>query len=256
MDIIPREVTRENGSIMACVSIALCTYNGQRFLQEQLDSIAVQSRLPDELVVCDDGSTDQTLGLLERFRLRAPFPVRLYRNEYNLGATKNFERAIALCEGDVIFLSDQDDCWRSDKIEVMLQVFKNNTQTALVFSNAQVVDADGRSLGYTLWQTLPASSWDLRLVVKGRLFEAQLRGNVPQGATTAFRASFRNLLLPLFYGGSHDAWIVLLLSVAGQYVAIDQPLLVYRRHDSQQAGIAKGFGEKWLRAKAMDRRYF
>src|SRR5918996_5112957 len=107
----------------AGVSVALCTYQGEKYLQEQLDSIAGQLRPPNEVVVCDDGSTDGTLGILDRFRSRAPFPVRVYVNEKQLGPTKNFERAIAHCEGALIFLSDQDDVWHPEKLSTLVPIF-------------------------------------------------------------------------------------------------------------------------------------
>ena len=86
------------------------TYNGGPYLREQLDSIAAQTHLPDELVVCDDDSTDRTVAILEDFAATAPFPVRVYVNPKNLGTAKNFERAIGLATGEVIALADQDDC--------------------------------------------------------------------------------------------------------------------------------------------------
>src|SRR3954470_17842517 len=92
-------------------SVAMCTYNGARFLGEQLASVAAQTRPPDELVVCDDRSTDETASLVRDFAAAAPFRVRLHVNERNLGSTRNFERAVSLCEGDLIALSDQDDEW-------------------------------------------------------------------------------------------------------------------------------------------------
>src|SRR5213080_381833 len=100
----------------ATLSVALCTYNGAAYLGEQLDSIVAQSRPPDELVVCDDGSTDETVEVLETFLAEAPFPVRLQRNEANLGFVKNFEQAISLCTGDFVALSDQDDVWMPGKL--------------------------------------------------------------------------------------------------------------------------------------------
>ncbi|MBC7931137.1 MAG: glycosyltransferase, partial [Rubrivivax sp.] len=93
------------------LSIAMCTYDGGRYLAEQLASIAAQTRAPDELVVCDDRSRDETTSIVRRFAETAPFPVRLYVNEQNLGSTRNFEKAIGLCEGELIALSDQDDVW-------------------------------------------------------------------------------------------------------------------------------------------------
>ncbi len=93
------------------ISIALCTYNGERFLNQQLASMAQQTRLPDELVVCDDRSTDRTLTMVREFAASAPYPVRIFQNEQNLGFAANFERAIRLCQGNLIALSDQDDIW-------------------------------------------------------------------------------------------------------------------------------------------------
>ena len=93
------------------ISVAMCTYNGGKYLREQLISIAKQARLPDELIVCDDVSNDATLQILNEFQKMAPFPIRIHRNGVRLGVTKNFEQAIALCNGDIIALSDQDDVW-------------------------------------------------------------------------------------------------------------------------------------------------
>src|ERR687885_1327551 len=98
------------------VSVAMCTYNGAAFLREQLQSLAAQARTPDELVVCDDASADATVRVVREFAAAAPFPVRLTVNERNLGSTKNFERAISLCAGDLVALSDQDDLWLPAKL--------------------------------------------------------------------------------------------------------------------------------------------
>ena len=108
---------------MASTSIALCTYNGERFLSQQLESLAAQTILPDELVICDDASSDSSLRILEDFAQKAPFIVRIFKNPKNLGYIKNFEKAIGLCSMDVIFLSDHDDYWESEKLNQVLKVF-------------------------------------------------------------------------------------------------------------------------------------
>src|SRR5262249_10160572 len=99
------------------ISIALCTYNGAKYLSSQLESYLAQTCLPDEVVVCDDCSQDETVTILNDFAIRAPFPVRILVNDQNLGSTKNFEKSISLCSGEIIFLSDQDDVWMPNKIE-------------------------------------------------------------------------------------------------------------------------------------------
>ena len=120
------------------VSVALCTYNGAKYLPDQLKSMELQTRKPDELVVCDDRSTDETLDILRAFKKTCLFRVRLYENESNLGSTKNFEKTIRLCHGDIIFLADQDDVWQSGKIERILAAFEEHPDAGYVFSNASM----------------------------------------------------------------------------------------------------------------------
>ena len=121
-------------------SVAMCTYNGAAYLEEQLDSIARQIRLPDELVVCDDNSSDESLRILRSFAARSAFPVRLHSNESNLGSTKNFEKAICLCSGDVIALADQDDVWHPEKLAILEREFSSTPDVGLVFTDAEIVD--------------------------------------------------------------------------------------------------------------------
>src|SRR5271156_421330 len=136
------------------ISVALCTYNGERFLPQQLAGIQQQTRLPDELVVCDDRSTDRTLAMLGEFAAAVSFPVEIISNTETLGSTKNFEQAIRLCGGDLIALSDQDDLWYPNRLERSEQEFMAHPQAGLVFSDADVIDDQNRPLGETLWQQL------------------------------------------------------------------------------------------------------
>ena len=118
------------------LSVAMCTYNGARYVREQLDSIAAQTRPPDELVVCDDGSTDATLAILEGFAAAAPFPVRIHVNPTQLGMPKNFEHAIGLATGAAIALADQDNVWYPHKLERLEQELTRSEAIGLVFSDA------------------------------------------------------------------------------------------------------------------------
>src|SRR4051794_20690690 len=133
------------------LSIALATYNGEAFLEAQLRSLLYQTRLPDEVVVSDDCSEDATLHILEAFAREAPFEVLLLRNAAKLGFVRNFERAIEACTGDVIFLSDQDDVWFSEKVSVVEQAFTKNSDSMVVIHDQQITDAQLRFTGNTLW---------------------------------------------------------------------------------------------------------
>ena len=128
---------------MASTSVALCTYNGERFLSQQLESLAAQTVLPDELVICDDASSDGSIRILEVFAKNAPFIVRIFKNPKNLGYIKNFEQAIGLCSMDVIFLCDQDDYWESEKLNQVLKVFDTEEDVGMVLHGFRKIDLNG-----------------------------------------------------------------------------------------------------------------
>src|ERR1051326_108580 len=223
------------------LSIALCTYNGAVYLKEQLESFAAQTRAPDELVISDDHSTDDTLRLVEEFAATAGFPVRLSVNESNVGTPKNFEKAISLCRGDVILLSDQDDVWHRDKLESVEGIFEAKPQLSLIFSDAEIVDETLRVFEGTLFDWVHFDGQKQRSVKSGRALELQLRENLVLGATVAFRATLKELVLPISGEGPliHDGWIVLLIAAVGEIDFIDRPLLKYRQHSAQQCRVAK-----------------
>jgi hypothetical protein len=227
------------------ISIALCTYNGEAYLAQQLDSIARQTRPPDELVICDDCSTDGTSAMLESFAAAAPFPVRLRRNPRNTGSTPNFEQAIGLCSGEIIALADQDDVWLPHKLALIEAAFARHSQAGLVFSDADVVDDRLHSLGYTLWQSRRFSA---RLQARMRAGDAVgvlLRQNYVTGATMAFRACWRSVVLPISPLWVHDAWIALMLALYAPAALIGTPLIRYRQHTHNQIGGAQRTARQW-----------
>ena len=221
------------------VSVALCTYNGAAYLGEQLASLAGQTRPPDEVVVFDDRSADDSVGLVERFAAAARFPVRVEVNEINLGAAGNFARAVAACRGDLIALCDQDDVWRPDKLTVLERVLAGRPAAGLAFSDADAVDAAGRPLGYRLWDGLGFRPADRRRFAAGDAFGPLLRRNWVTGATAAFRSAYRDLILPIPDGWMHDAWIALMIAAVADCVPVAEPLIRYRQHPAQQIGGEK-----------------
>jgi glycosyltransferase involved in cell wall biosynthesis len=235
------------------ISVAMCTYNGESYVQEQLNSIAAQTRLPDELVICDDRSTDHTREVVERFSYTSPFPVRVFSNDRNLGSTKNFERAIGQCGGDVIALSDQDDVWRRDKLERIQTAFLSSPTAGLVFTDGDVVDESLRPLGYSLWDCFGFTSKRQTQFARRRQLEVFTVTNVSTGATMAFRSEFKPLVLPIpaDNGLLHDGWIALLIAAVADLAFIPEPLIRYRRHSSQQVG-ATMFGSRQLFRRVLE----
>ena len=225
------------------ISVALCTYNGQRFLLEQLASIAQQTRLPDELVVCDDRSDDRTMVIVREFAASVSFPVRIFENERNLGYAANFEVAIRRCDGDLIALTDQDDIWYPTRLERSEQEFNAHPRAGLVFSDADIIDEQGRLTGKTIWQRFGFGGKRKREVLSGN-FTVLAKHRFVTGATVMFRAGLRDRCLPLGAGWIHDEWIVLMAAVFSDLRAIDQPLVRYRFHDSQQVGFRNKFARR------------
>jgi glycosyltransferase involved in cell wall biosynthesis len=224
------------------ISVAMTTYNGAAFLCEQLDSIFAQTRLPDELIVCDDGSTDATLELLRGYSARAPFRMTVVLNEQRRGSTKNFEQAIQLCTGDIIALSDQDDVWYPSKLEAIEQRFESDTGVGLVFTNGDLIDEHGRLLPKNMWKAFRFGPQIQKMLSGPRAFDILLSWPFVTGATAAFCARFRNLLLPIPVEAPtfvHDRWIAVLIGAVGRIGLIHERYIAYRLHSYQQIGVGK-----------------
>lgn len=222
------------------LSVALCTFNGERFLADQLASIRAQERLPDELVACDDGSTDRTVELLRAFAAEAPFRVRIEVNPTRLGTSDNFARAMSLCTGDLIALADQDDVWLSEKLGTLERHLAANPRAGFAFSDAEVVDENLNPLGHTLWQAIGFGKRERARFYTGACdgFSCLLKRDRVTGATLMVRAALRELFLPVPPGWVHDAWIGLVLSALWMGIPEDEPLIRYRQHAGQQIGGA------------------
>ena len=215
-------------------SIAMCTFNGERYLQAQLQSILDQTRHPNELIICDDASRDSTLGIIERFATTAPFKVRIQKNIKNLGYVKNFEQAISLCTHDIVFLCDQDDVWNATKISEVLAIFEADPDVGMVLHNFTNIDGQGQPY------IQPQEQYGLQRLLAEDLPEDIRHHSIqsfllPQsrawcGCMSAFKQSFVNTLLPIFEGKGHDDWIMKIIAPLSEIRFIPQPLIRYRIH--------------------------
>jgi glycosyltransferase involved in cell wall biosynthesis len=222
------------------VSVALCTYNGARYVEAQLRSILQQTVAVGEVVVSDDDSSDGTVALVENVAESAPAAVAfsILRNETGLGVVRNFERAVLATTGDVIALSDQDDVWHPDKLEVVLDVLDRQPDVAFVHTDARLVDAGGEALGATLFEHLEVAADDLVAEQSARGFETLLRRNLATGATVVFRRSLLAHALPFPEEWVHDEWLAIIAAATARVGAVERATVDYRQHDSNEIGVA------------------
>lgn len=219
------------------ISVAMAVYNGERFIGEQLGSLARQQRLPDELVVSDDASTDRTVEIVRDFAARAPFPVRLLIHNQNVGCMKNYERAISECSGDVIFLCDCDDVWYPKKIALTEETLGSHPHAGVAICDADLVDEQSRPIRQRLWPWRGFKVGDETGLAEGTRFDR----SVPcYGPCIAFRGRFKPLVLPLpdgpaFRVAGQDTFITWCIvgAGAGGLALMNTPLLGYRQHSAQ-----------------------
>lgn len=219
-------------------SIALAAYQGERFLSQQLESFVTQSRLPDELCISDDRSTDRTIELVRAFATTAPFPVRLFVNSNGRGANANFENAVSQCAGDVILFSDQDDVWLPAHVEALLAPMEENPAIFAVASDSQFVDERLNLIGSTYGQSDRFPSWlrDATMRTPRNQFELVLRHNMHYGHGMAFRRSLLPLVIPFTETFGYDEWVLLLAAATGFITYASEPLTLQRQHQNQTAG--------------------
>jgi len=217
------------------VSVSMATYNGASYLKQQLDSLAGQVLRPDELVITDDGSTDDSLLIIEEFSHHAPFPVRIFKNETRLGYRGNFIKNASLCQCDLIAFCDQDDVWHPEKLSKIVKIFEN-PEVMLCYHNAQLIDKEGLHIGRADIAKVnplnPPSSihpytWGLGFLLVFHKSLMQLADLWPKSMDTIEPHN------PM----AHDMWIYFLASVFGYIAYIDEDLVYYRQHGQNTVGF-------------------
>jgi len=219
----------------ALVSIALCTYNGEAYLREQLDSIVNQSYPAIELIAVDDCSSDNTLNVLQEYAAKYPF-IKVYVNPENLGYIRNFEKALQLCNGDFIALSDQDDIWDLKKIEKQVNSIGKNL---LIYHDSEFVDQNGQSLHRKMS--------DIMNLYRGDQPEAFLFFNCISGHSVLMKKELRNELLPFPNAYFHDWWMGYVAANLGSIDFISECLVKYRQHQKADTNILKRKRDNTLR---------
>lgn len=222
-------------------SVAMCTYNGEKYIKEQLESIIHQTLPPDEIIICDDGSNDHTISAIKETMRVWRGSWMLVQNEKNLGYKKNFQKAISLCQGDIIYLSDQDDVWDLHKMELMNQIFVECPEVVTVFHDAELVDESLHVLYPSFWRA--SLDFNYREFLTGD-YRKVLDHNVMQGSASAFRRIVFEKARPFPEEAVHDEWLLLVSLLIGKVVPLPKQLLKYRQANNVIGGMPVTFLEK------------
>lgn len=206
------------------VSVCLASYNGEKYIKEQVQSILGQLSFNDELIVSDDGSLDNTLRIIEEFNDQR---VKIYYNQDKKGVVGNFENALKRAKGDYIFLSDQDDVWLPDKVQKCLQVLNH---ADLVVTDCLLTNSDLNIVHPSFFKLYKSRSG----------FFKNLWRNTYVGACVAFKKELLNIVLPI--PGNlpvyHEGWIASLADLKGKVIFLNEPLMLFRRHESNASFTA------------------
>ncbi len=213
--------------------VILATYNGERYIRTQVESILAQSIKPSRIIIRDDGSTDKTLSVLQELRNESDVDIKIISDGFNLGYIKNFEKLSEYVEAEFVFFSDQDDIWVERKAETLLTVFTSRNEANVVFSDAYLVNNNLQKLG-TLWEHVKfiPESGKIKL-------EKILLNNVVTGATMAVRKSFLVSVMPFPAKIPHDYWLASNACASESLIPVEEKLILYRQHENNQIGAKK-----------------
>lgn len=203
------------------VSVVMATYNGEKYLHQQLKSILSQLTEKDEVIIVDDVSKDSTINIIQSFN---DYRIKLYKNEINVGVIKSFNRGLGLVKNDIIFLSDQDDIWQDYKVETILATFVENQNICLIVSDASVIDSNGNIIYDSFMKNIGNFKYGLiNNIIKNKFL----------GCTLAMRKTLLSFALPIpNQVPMHDIWLGCIGQLFGKIFFIDKQLIYYRRHNA------------------------
>ena len=238
---------------MTNISVAMATYNGEKYIAEQLQSLADQSHLPFELVIGDDGSSDSTLDIIKDFRAHAPFSVHIHQNETNLGFARNFLATAKRCKGDWIAFCDQDDFWLPGKLAKTVDAICHTPNCSMVLQNALLCDKALNSRGRKFPNKLNAGIHDpghqygfwvwlgFLQTVHRDIIQLWDSGSLPKN------------YFPGHSEYSHDKWTCLIANALGGIIVCNEPVALYRRHEDALTGSynQQSFGERVIKARGV-----
>ena len=240
------------------ISVAIAAYNGENYIGKQLERLLAQSRVPDEIVICDDSDNLLTAQAIEKFL--PDRRIKYFKNPAQLGVNRNFEKALSLCSGDYLFLCDQDDVWLPEKIELMADALSKDSKSDGVFCNSTLVNSELKSLNKTLWDLRKFTRSMQKTLTAGNSLNVFCRRVTCSGHNIAFKRHALDYILPLpelapFYP---DTWIAFAIALNSRWQIINESLTQYRIHtgnDSAPAGNQISAAIKARQCSAAERNY-
>jgi glycosyltransferase involved in cell wall biosynthesis len=238
------------------ISVAFIVYNGAQYLRTQLDSILAQTHKVNEIIVCDDASSDNTKEILEDYKNKHPNLFFIHFNTKNIGPTKNIEKAIQACKGELILLADQDDYWENYKVATIIKWFEQNPLMNCVFSSGSLINSKGEiDNKYGLWD---AMSFPHKTIKNNKELNKNLKlyintvENCVTGATLAIRnnLAFLQKPFPTIKNLVHDRWLAINLAEINSLGILEDKLIRYRIHSAQAIGGMTENIEKYIELNA------
>lgn len=219
------------------ISVAMTTFNGEKYIEKQIESIIHQSLSVDEIIVCDDGSTDHTVELIKKY------DVTLIQNSQNLGYKLNFKKAMEKCNGDYIFLCDQDDIWEKDKVKDMMNIMESHKNIHVLASSFTYIDGQDQMISTTLNKGYSNNNLYNKEVKKNDLVSVLtdefIYGNYFQGCALVMDKQTRDFVVHHFDDRLPHDWIIsLYASIDGGMYFYNKSEFKYRIHSDNSIGVS------------------
>jgi glycosyltransferase involved in cell wall biosynthesis len=206
---------------MTRISVCITSYNGERYIYEQINSILNQLMEDDEIVICDDKSSDSTVAIISSFKDER---IKVIINKQNLGFSRNFSQCIDLAKGSFIFLADHDDVWLPGKVEKYLKIFREEPSAVSIMGNMEIIDENGVIISPRFLNLKTGYGNGLVRVTRNFIKSTYY------GCSIAFRRELVSKILPLPF--HFDTWIGLVSDIYGRCYHLDDVTMQYRRHSN------------------------
>ncbi len=237
------------------IGVLVATYNGEKYIKEQIDSIYNQTIKVDEIIVSDDNSTDNTVDVLKSYYNKdTNIDFKVVVNEGEHGVLRNFENAFRNSSADILFFADQDDKWMNNKVELFVKAMQQYPDCGCFFSDAYITDGNLMTTGATAWDVFfpDGKSFDTYAILdKDFIAKRLVRGNIITGMCMAVRREILENVFPINRFLLHDEAIAMYCAINNSIVAINKETAYYRQHNDNVVGLVSRFNSEETRRNSI-----